>query len=93
MAPERTNQFKILLSDQELTVLKEIAEQRGVTSSDVLRLYIREQGALLVPQPGVAEKLVKDIKRRASPGPAAEQIKRLKESTSLRGAPGRKPKK
>lgn len=49
MAPERSNQFKILLSDQELAVLKEVAEQRGVTASDLLRLYIREQGALLTP--------------------------------------------
>ena len=108
MAPERTNQFKILLSDQELTVLKEVAEQRGVTASDVLRLYIREQAALLLPQPGVVEKLVKETKRLTRLGSAAEQVRQMKTlvspikdaqtryakaTRSLKGAAARKPKK
>lgn len=38
---DRTNQFKIMLSDQEKAWLEELASSRGLTSSDVLRLYIR----------------------------------------------------
>jgi len=42
MANERTHQFKIMLSDEEKTWLEAIAAGRGLTSSDVLRLYIRD---------------------------------------------------
>ncbi len=43
MASERRPlQFKILLSEEEKTWLEKIAASRGLTSSDVLRLYIRD---------------------------------------------------
>jgi hypothetical protein len=42
MANERPHQFKIMLSDQEKAWLEELATRRGLTSSDVLRQYIRE---------------------------------------------------
>jgi hypothetical protein len=47
MAPERPNQFKILLSDDELDMLRELAERDGVTASDYVRLFIRKEAALL----------------------------------------------
>ncbi|HEY4012767.1 MAG TPA: CopG family transcriptional regulator [Polyangiaceae bacterium] len=47
MTSERTNQFKILLSDEEKAWLEEIAAARGLTSSDVLRQYVREAHAEL----------------------------------------------
>ena len=43
MAPDRQNQFKILLSDEERRMLDELAENSGVTASDYLRLYIRRE--------------------------------------------------
>jgi hypothetical protein len=42
MANDRTNQFKIMLSDDERAWLEAIAARRGLTSSDVLRQYIRD---------------------------------------------------
>jgi hypothetical protein len=49
MPNDRPNQFKIMLSDEEKAWLEEIATSRGLTASDVLRLYIREQyGSLLL---------------------------------------------
>jgi hypothetical protein len=47
MANDRSNQFKILLSDEEKGWLEEVAASRGLTSSDVLRLHIRESHASL----------------------------------------------
>ena len=47
MAPERPNQFKILLSDEELDMLKELAERDGLTASDYVRLFIRKEAAQL----------------------------------------------
>ncbi len=48
MANNRTNQFKIMLSDAEKGWLEEIAADRGLTSSDVLRVYIRDAHAELL---------------------------------------------
>ena len=42
MATDRRHQFKIMLSDSEKLALEAVAESRGLTSSDVLRLHIRE---------------------------------------------------
>lgn len=47
MAPERPNQFKILLSDEELEMLRELAERDGVTASDYVRLFVRKESAQL----------------------------------------------
>jgi len=43
MAPDRPNQLKILVSDDELRMLRELAERDGVTASDYVRLFIREE--------------------------------------------------
>jgi hypothetical protein len=47
MAPERPNQFKILLSDEELKMLRELAERDGLTASDYVRLFVRKESAQL----------------------------------------------
>jgi hypothetical protein len=47
MATERPNQFKIMLSDEERAWLEAIASSRGLSASDVLRLYVREAHAEL----------------------------------------------
>jgi hypothetical protein len=41
MAIERTNSFHLLLSDDELKLLKLLAEREGLNASDYLRLLIR----------------------------------------------------
>jgi hypothetical protein len=43
MAPQRPNQFKMLLSDEELKLLRELAESRGLTASDYIRQLIRNE--------------------------------------------------
>lgn len=47
MSPDRPNQFKILLSDEERVMLDELAEGRGLTASDYLRTCIRDEYAQL----------------------------------------------
>lgn len=69
MAPERANQFKMLLSDEELAMLRELAEHRGLTASDYLRTLIRDQHRELALE-GVnkildgAERLVKPKRKK-----------------------------
>ncbi len=41
MAIERPNSFHLLLSDEELQLLKLLAERDGLSASDYLRLLIR----------------------------------------------------
>lgn len=43
MAPERERQFRMNLSDDELAMLRELAEADGITASDFLRMQIRRQ--------------------------------------------------
>jgi hypothetical protein len=43
MAIERNNSFHLLLSDDELKLLRMLAESAGVTASDYLRMFIRGQ--------------------------------------------------
>ena len=43
MAPSRPNQFKMLLSDEELETLRELAERAGLSASDYLRQLIRRE--------------------------------------------------
>jgi hypothetical protein len=43
MAPARPNQFKMMLSDEELETLRELAEEEGLTASDYLRTIIRDR--------------------------------------------------
>jgi hypothetical protein len=45
MPPERPNQLKILVSDDELTMVRALAEQQGQTVADYLRLLIRREHA------------------------------------------------
>jgi hypothetical protein len=61
MANERPNQFKIMLSDEEKAWLEELAARRGLTSSDVLRLYIREAHAVLRPWKRVGPLLEEEV--------------------------------
>jgi hypothetical protein len=42
MAIERNNSFHLMLSDDELALLKLLAEQKGLNASDYLRLQLRE---------------------------------------------------
>jgi DNA-binding MarR family transcriptional regulator len=48
MTPQRQNQFKIMLSDEELRMVKELAEQIGVSGSDVVRQLIRREHAATI---------------------------------------------
>jgi hypothetical protein len=41
MPPERPNQFKMLLSDEELNMLRKLSEDKGLSASDYLRQTIR----------------------------------------------------
>ena len=43
MAIERKNSFHLLLSDDELKLLRLLAEREGLNASDYLRLLIRRQ--------------------------------------------------
>jgi len=43
MAIERNNSFHLMLSDDELKLLRLLAEQEGLNASDYLRLLIRRQ--------------------------------------------------
>jgi hypothetical protein len=43
MAPERANQFKIMMSDEELSQLRRIAEHEGLTASDIVRQFVRRR--------------------------------------------------
>lgn len=45
MPPERPNQLKILVSDDELDMVRTLAEQQGQTVADYLRLLIRREHA------------------------------------------------
>jgi hypothetical protein len=45
MAPERPNQFKMLLSDDEVQILRDLADRQGLTASDYLRQLIRREYA------------------------------------------------
>ena len=42
MGIERNNSFHLMLSDDELKLLKMLAEQKGLNASDYLRMLIRE---------------------------------------------------
>jgi hypothetical protein len=44
MPIERNNSFHLMLSDDELSLLKMLAEQKGLNASDYLRMVIREGG-------------------------------------------------
>jgi hypothetical protein len=45
MAPERPNQLKILVSDEEHAMVRALAESQGQTIADYLRLLIRREHA------------------------------------------------
>jgi hypothetical protein len=49
MAPQRSNQLHIMLSDEELTMVRELAEANGLTSSDYIRQFIRREHGALPP--------------------------------------------
>ena len=41
MAPDRTDLFTVRMAPDELTMLRQLAEEDGVTASDFVRLFIR----------------------------------------------------
>ena len=47
MADERSERFEIRLTPKEATMLRELADHRGVSMADVLRMYVREAHAAL----------------------------------------------
>jgi hypothetical protein len=59
MAIVRNNSFHLMLSDDELSLLKLLAEREGLSASDYLRTMLRR---LSVSPPGIAEGLrVRDL--------------------------------
>ncbi|MFO0734246.1 MAG: ribbon-helix-helix protein, CopG family [Labilithrix sp.] len=62
MAPiERTNRFNVMLSDRELEMLRELAEERGVTNAVVIRDLVREAFKVAFGDDGAA--LIRKKKR------------------------------
>lgn len=67
MPPERPNQLKIRVSDDELGMVRALAEQQGQTVTDYLRLLIRREHAeialahlpKIAPRHGSPPKVVK----------------------------------
>ena len=79
MAPDRDRQFRMNLSDEELQMLKELAEKQGLTASDYLRMLIRNEHGQQVglrfslanlPEPDRVKQLVAKV--------ASERLKRSK---------------
>jgi hypothetical protein len=54
MAIERNNSFHLLLSDDELRLLRLLAEREGLNASDYLRSLLRQMAGL---NPGTAQVL------------------------------------
>jgi hypothetical protein len=59
MAPKRPIQFKMMLSEDEQTMLKDLANDAGLTVSDYLRQYIREMGRSTPKAPKASKKAKK----------------------------------
>lgn len=73
MAIERKNSFHLLLSDDELTLLKLLAEREGLNASDYLRSLLRQMAgasttAVQVMRLGGALDLAKISERWVTPG-------------------------
>jgi hypothetical protein len=49
MPPDRPNQLKIRVSDEEHAMVRALAESQGQTIADYLRLLIRREYAALPP--------------------------------------------
>ena len=49
MPPERPNQLKIMVSDDELEMVRSLAERQGQTVADYLRQLIRREHAAVTP--------------------------------------------
>ena len=69
MAIERKNSFHLLLSNDELTLLKLLAEREGLNASDYLRSLLRQMAgassqAVQVMRLGAALDLGKIVRRR-----------------------------
>jgi hypothetical protein len=73
MAIERKNSFHLLLSDDELTLLKLLAEREGLNASDYLRSLLRQMAgasptAVHVMRLGSTLDLAKVAEQWATPG-------------------------
>jgi hypothetical protein len=69
MAIERKNSFHLLLSDDELTLLKLLAEREGLNASDYLRSLLRQMAgassqAVQVMRLGATLDIAKIARRR-----------------------------
>jgi len=75
MSPLRENQLKIMLSDEELAMLKELADRKGLDVSNYLRSLIRERHAdREIPAPVAA--MLKKLERIAGPNhPKVEEAR------------------
>jgi hypothetical protein len=57
MAIERNNSFHLLLSDDELKLLKLLAERDGLNASDYMRMLIRMMPSTNMPDVGQSMRL------------------------------------
>jgi hypothetical protein len=80
MALERKNSFHLLLSDDELTLLKLLAEREGLNASDYLRSLLRQMA-------GAPAHLAQVIRLGAAIGSSGVDLTKALEPYS------RKPKK
>jgi predicted transcriptional regulator len=93
MSIERTNSFHLLLSDDELKLLKLLAEREGLNASDYLRMLIRTMpntsqhllhgmrlGAVLGSNVDLSKlfEAHSDAARQARPGPEEAKKKKAK---------------
>lgn len=73
MAIERTNSFHLLLSNDELALLKLLAEREGLNASDFLRASIRRAASApshLTQAMRIVELLGPDTWAKLEPSPA-----------------------
>ena len=70
MAIERANSFHLLLSDDELKLLKLLAEREGLNASDYLRMLIRTM-------PSTSAQVLQGMRLGAAIGGKIEEGKRL----------------
>ena len=81
MAIERTNSFHLLLSDDELKLLKLLAEREGLNASDYLRMLIRTM-------PSTSARLLQGIQLGAALGAKVDLAKMFEaRSEALKSAP------
>ena len=87
VAPNRPNQFKMMLSDEEQEMLRELAEEKGLTASDFLRTLIREQHNEFFCSENIEDSLNAFAKRMEKLGVPKERTAELRSAaTKIRRA-------